>query len=111
LTVGAIAICVFCQLCLVGGNLLLKHSMDAAQQAVVSRSRVTIGLLMGVILLALWFFLWLGLLGSWDLTQVYPFEGLSPLLILLGTRLFLGEHISARGWTGIGTGVAVLTTS
>lgn len=50
---------------------------------------------------ALWFFLWLGLLRNWDLSRVFPFEGLSPLLLVVGAWIFLNERLSLRAWFGI----------
>lgn len=114
MTSGALIICVVCQFCLVGGNLLLKQSMSATHVIPIPWIRVATCLSAGIALLTLWFFLWLGLLSSWDLTQVFPFEGLSPPLILLGAWLFLGERISIRGWVGIamiGAGIVVLAAS
>ena len=62
-------------------------------------------------MLNVWFFLWLGLLRNWDLSRVFPFEGLSPLLLMLGAWMFLGERVPPRAWLGIvliGVGVSLV---
>ncbi len=107
MTVFAIALCVVCQLFLVTGQLLLKRAMNATP--------VRYGVLAGgIALLAAWFFTWLYLLKSWELSHLFPFEGLNPALLVLGASLFLKERVPLLAWAGVGLisiGVALVAGS
>ena len=95
MTTSAIGIALLAQLFLVFGQLLLKRGMR--------RTPIAIGSLgSGITLLAVWFFLWLGLLADWDVSRLFPFEGLNPVLVVLGAWIFLKEHVPLLGWMGIG---------
>jgi uncharacterized membrane protein len=107
-------LCLFCQVLVVAGNLALKHAMDGTNSQ--SRSPVETGLWLtgGIALLGLWFFLWLGLLREWDLSQLYAFEGFAPVLVMASAWLFLGEKVSLRGWIGvimIGAGLTLVAAA
>jgi uncharacterized membrane protein len=103
----AIALCVLCEIALVIGQLLLKRGMSATP--------IRIGLLAGGIgFQAIWFFLWLYLLARWDLSRIFPFEGLNPLLIAVGAMIFLKERLPLKSWIGIAmicVGVALVSSS
>jgi uncharacterized membrane protein len=103
----AIFVAVVCQLCLVTGQLLLKRAMSAAP--------VRYGYLAGgIALLTTWFFLWLGLLSQWELSHIFPFEGLNPALLVLGAALILRERVPRSAWVGvvlISLGVALVSGS
>ena len=111
MTPAAIAICVLCQLCLVGGQILLKHGMNATHRQ--PRPILTILANAGgaLALLGLWYFLWLGLLRDWDLSRLYAFESLGPPMLVLGAWLFLKERVTVRAWIGIiliGSGIGLV---
>ncbi len=90
----AIELAVLCELALVIGQLLLKRGMNATP--------IRLGLLAGGIgFQAVWFFLWLYLLGRWDLSRIFPFEGLNPVLIAIGASIFLHERLPLKAWIGI----------
>ena len=55
----------------------------------------------GITLFSLWFFLWLDLLGKYELSQLYAFEGLAPVFLMASAWLFLGEKVPLRGWIGV----------
>jgi uncharacterized membrane protein len=95
------------QLFLVTGQLLLKRGMRVTPVRLGSIAG-------GVALLSVWFFLWLGLLAKWDLSRLFPFEGLNPVLVVVGASLFLKEHVPLLGWIGIcliSAGVALVTAT
>jgi uncharacterized membrane protein len=107
----AVSICVLCQFCLVAAHLLLKHAMNATHVTPRRWTVILWNVAGGIGLLNVWFFLWLGLLRNWELSRVFPFEGLSPLLLVLGAWIFLGERVSPRAWFGIvliGVGVGLV---
>jgi drug/metabolite transporter (DMT)-like permease len=87
------------QLALVAGQIYLKRAMTRREQA---DSRGWIGqLAIGVATMTVWFLLWLGAMARVDLSQLMPMEGLSPLLIVVGAMIFLGERLDWRGWSGV----------
>jgi drug/metabolite transporter (DMT)-like permease len=110
-TLLAVGLCVVCQLCLVVGQLLLKHAMNATRCVPRPWTVIKWNLAAGIGCLSLWFFLWLGLLRDYELSRLFLFEGLSPPLLVFGAWFFLGERVSPRAWTGIafiGLGVALV---
>ena len=107
MTAVAIALALLCQLFLVFGQLLLKRGMSATP----IRYTTLAG---GIALLAMWFFTWLGLLSKWDLSRLFPFEGLNPVMIVIGASIFLKEKVPLIGWIGIvciSAGVALVSMS
>ena len=95
----AIALCIFAQFFLVGGQLFFKHAMD--EKSKLARSKKIRLLLIGIAAQAVWFFLWLGLLQHWPLSQIFPFEGLNPLLLVLAAWLALHERLTPSACLGV----------
>jgi drug/metabolite transporter (DMT)-like permease len=68
----------------------------------------------GIACLTAWFFLWLGLLEQWDLSKIFPFEGLNPVLMVIGAWVFFRERMSGAAWVGVGliaAGIALVSGS
>jgi len=110
----AIAVCVCCQLFMVIGQVMLKHAMNAAEKTPKPWRRVSRDFLLGVGCLTVWFFLWLGLLGRWQLSRLFPFEGLNPALIALAAWFFLKERLNLPAIVGMGlisVGIALVIGS
>jgi len=103
----AILLCVVCELALVAGQILLKRGMSATP--------IRVGALAGGIgFEAIWFFLWIYLLARWDLSRLFPFEGLNPVLIAIGAVIFLKERLPIKAWIGIAmisVGIALVSMS
>jgi len=97
----AITLCVLCQLLLVAGQLLLKHAMSPAAGGVTSWKRTAVRLAPGIACMTAWFFLWLGLLEQWDLSKIFPFEGLNPVLLVIAAWVVFKERISRNAWIGV----------
>jgi uncharacterized membrane protein len=98
----AIVICVICQLLIVGGQLLLKHAMTEPGTGQPSSLPPRIrNFMLAIACLTLWFFLWLGLMRTWDLSKLFPFEGLNPAMIAIAAWLVLKEHLPVRAWVGL----------
>jgi drug/metabolite transporter (DMT)-like permease len=107
----SLILCLLCQVLIVAGNLVLKHAMNGTSDSRQSASRIALWLAGGIVLLGLWFFVWLGLLSKAELSQLYAFEGLAPVLLMLSAWFVLGEKVSPRGWAGvvlIGAGLALV---
>lgn len=101
MTPWALAVCVACQLCLVGGQICLKHGMNATHHVPKPWRLILINVAAALVLMTVWFFLWLGLLQDWELSRLFPFEALSPPLLVFGAWLFLNERISRVAVAGI----------
>ena len=112
MTLVAIGLCLVCLTCELGGHLFLKHAMNATNFVPRPWPMIIRNVAAALGLLTLWFLLWLGLLQSWDLSRLYPFEGLGPPFLVLGAWLFLKEQVPARAWIGImliGGGIALVS--
>lgn len=108
----AIILCVLCQFFLIAGQLFLKHAMHPASPR--PRTALMRSFAAGVGCLTAWFFLWVGLLQQLDLSQVYPFEGLNPALMVVGAWALLRERVPGLAWGGVGliaAGVALVSGS
>ena len=96
----------------VGGQIFLKHAMN--QPPGTARGKVVRIFAGGIALLALNFFLWLGLLSKFELSFLYPFDGLNRILLVVGASLFLREKMSLSICAGvllISAGVALVVAS
>jgi uncharacterized membrane protein len=113
-TALAIALCILCQVFLVVGQVLLKHAMAPATESAGLRAIGVRNLLLGIACLTAWFFLWVGLLQQWELSQIFPFEGLNPALLVIAAWLFLGERLPPSAWVAIAlitVGVVLVSSS
>jgi len=90
------------QVALVAGQIFLKHGMNFTNRATTPIGWVAGNLLAGIAMLTLWFLLWMGLLQRLDLSYVYPFEGISPVLLVLAAFVILKETLGWRSWMGVG---------
>ncbi len=101
MTALAISLCVLCQFILVIGQLLLKRAMNTTVGPNASWGKGMARLTVAIALMSLWFFLWLGLLQSWEISHLFPFEGLNPAVIAIAAWIFLRERMPLYAWTGI----------
>jgi drug/metabolite transporter (DMT)-like permease len=109
-TAQAILLCIGCQLLIVVGQLLLKHAVAPTHG---SRWPAR-GFALGVTCMACWFFLWLGLMSKWDLSKLFPFEGLNPAMMAIAARVVLKERLPRSAWIGVALiclGIAVVSRS
>jgi len=114
MTLIAILAAFACQLLQVTGQVFLKHAMLAVDATPHQPRRVALSLAAGLAFLTFWFLLWIGLMQKWNLSVIYPFEGLCPVLMVLGARVFLREKLSTSGWVGvmlIAAGIMLVTGS
>ena len=89
------------QIFVVGGQVMLKRGLNLANLQPRPIRAVASRLAGGIALLTAWFLLWMGLLQKVELSQLYPFEGLSPVLLVLAARLILHETLTWRTWIGV----------
>jgi undecaprenyl phosphate-alpha-L-ara4N flippase subunit ArnE len=93
---------VLSQLSLVSGQVFLKHGMSLTNQNPKPTKWITGHLTAGIGLLTLWFFVWMGLLQKLQVSYLFPFEGMSPILLVVAAWLVLGEEMAWRTWLGAG---------
>jgi uncharacterized membrane protein len=100
-SVRALLLIVFSQIALVGGQLFLKHGMNLTQLETKPKGRIACNITAGIVSLTLWFFLWMGLMQKLDLSHLYPFEGLSPALLVIASCIILKERLDIKSWGGV----------
>lgn len=98
----------------VGGQLVLKKAMDLSN-AMGLRSREFMLLFgAGILLMTVKFFLNLGLLQRYDLSFIYPFQGLSVIIITIAAALLLREKLTLQliiGTALISAGIVLVSFS
>ena len=77
-------------------QLILKRAMEFSAANGMGNSHFVSLVAIGVALMTISFFLTLGLLQRFDLSYLYPFQGLSVIFITLLAALVLKEKLSAR---------------
>ncbi len=112
MTTIVLALIAVVETCNVAGQIFFKHAMgDLWDQ---DRRRACLALAAGVGIMALSFFLWLGLLPKVALSQLYPFEAFTRLLLLAAAGLFFREKITPQLWGGVAlicAGIALVAVS
>lgn len=83
-------------LAFVAGQLLLKKAMDAANLHGFRSMEFLWPLAAGISFLGAQFFLNLGLLQRYDLSFIYPFQGLSVIIISLAAAIVLREKLTLQ---------------
>ena len=97
----------------VGGQILVKQAMAPARPG-LTRNRFILLLAAGIFLMTISFFLTLGLLQRFDLSYLYPFQGLSTIIISLLAAVVLKEKLTLRLTLGallISAGVVLVSLS
>jgi undecaprenyl phosphate-alpha-L-ara4N flippase subunit ArnE len=104
-----------CQALIVVGQLFLKHAVTGREKAGTPRRGAAVrNFAIGIGCMTLWFFLWLGLLSQWDISKLFPFEGLNPALMAVAAWLLLKEKLPASAWLGlilVCVGIAIVSGS
>ena len=78
----------------VAGQLLLKKAMDASHASGFKSWNFLAPFAAGIFLLTVQFFLNLGLLQRYDLSFIYPFQGLSVIIISIAAAIVLREKLT-----------------
>jgi drug/metabolite transporter (DMT)-like permease len=113
MTAVAIILCVLCQLLIVAGQLLLKHAVSAKDADARRRGRAR-NFALGIACMSVWFFLWVGLMSRWELSKLFPFEGLNPAIMAVAAWLLLKERMPAGAWLGLAlvcAGIVIVASS
>ena len=97
----------------VAGQLLFKRAMETSSKAGFGRDFVW-AILPGIASMTVSFFITLGLLQHLDLSYVYPFQGLSVIIITATAAIWLKEKITLQLMFGallISAGVVLVSFS
>lgn len=98
----------------VAGQVILKRAMEVFN-ATGFRSREFVRLIFGgILLMTVQFFLNLGLLQRYDLSFIYPFQGLSVIIITFAAAIFLREQATLQLTIGsalISAGIVLVSLS
>jgi multidrug transporter EmrE-like cation transporter len=109
----ALAIVLSALVAAVTGQILLKHAMASSHGEKGFRSRsVVIPFAAGIALMTAQFFLVLGLLQRYDLSFIYPFQGLGVIIITFTAGITLREKLTLPlviGSVLISVGVALVS--
>lgn len=80
----------------VAGQLFLKHAMESSRAAGLGNTKVVSLLVLGILSMTISFFLTLGLLQHFDLSYLYPFQGLSVIIISVAAAILLREKLTLQ---------------
>ena len=80
----------------VAAQLILKRAMEFSTTHSMRSSYFISRVVIGVFLMTVSFFLTLGLLQRFDLSYLYPFQGLSVIFLTIFAAVVLKEKLSAR---------------
>ena len=98
----------------VAAQVILKRAMEVSTTSGLGISRFHSLAAIGTALMTVSFFLTLGLLQRFDLSYLYPFQGLSVIFITLMAAVVLKEKLSLRLVIGallISAGIVLVSMS
>jgi uncharacterized membrane protein len=95
-------------------QLVVKRAMEFSAKSGLRNSRFIWLISVGIALMTISFFLTLGLLQRFDLSYLYPFQGLSVIFITLMAAVVLKENLHLRLTVGallISAGIVLVSIS
>jgi uncharacterized membrane protein len=95
-------------------QLILKRAMEFSVRAGLRHSRFVLLVTVGVLLMTVSFFITLGLLQRFDLSYLYPFQGLSVIFITVTAAVVLKEKLNLQLVAGtllISAGIVLVSLS
>ncbi|PYK04644.1 MAG: hypothetical protein DME66_09125 [Verrucomicrobia bacterium] len=98
----------------VWAQVVLKRAMEATRKGGLRNLRFILRVAGGIALMTISFFLTLGLLQRFDLSYLYPFQGLSVIIISLMAAVMLKEKLTLQLTIGallISTGIVLVSLS
>jgi drug/metabolite transporter (DMT)-like permease len=98
----------------VAGQLFLKRAMESTGKSGAGHRRFGSLLGAGIFLMTISFFLTLGLLQRFDLSYLYPFQGLSVIIIAFAAASVLREKLTVQLTIGaalISAGIILVSIS
>lgn len=110
----ALALILIALVTFVIAQLFLKHAMESTVARGFGQRTFRLNLALGTFFMAISFFLTLGLLQRFDLSYLYPFEGLTVIFIIAAAAILLREKLSLKLVVGsllITAGVVLVSVS
>ena len=95
MTALAFLLVIVSETCSAAGQIFFKHAMGGRKGNRAAK------LATGVSIMAVGFFLWVGLMSKFDLSYLYPFDGLNRILLVIAASIFLKEKMSVNLWVGV----------
>ena len=95
-------------------QLVLKRAMEISRRTSLRNPRVIRLVTVGVVLMTISFFITLGLLQRFDLSYLYPFQGLSVIIITVMAAVILKEKVTLQLTIGtilIAAGIVLVSMS
>lgn len=114
MTLGALVLILISLVTFVAGQLFLKHAMESSTGRGFRDANVISILSAGIFCMTISFFLTLGLLGHFDLSYLYPFQGLSVIIISIAAATVLREKLTLQLTIGallISAGIVLVSLS
>jgi len=96
MTLLSLVLILLALLTFVGGQLILKRAMESTVAHGLRQTRFISLLGCGIFLMTISFFLTLGLLQRFDLSYLYPFQGLSVIIISLMAAFLFKEKLTPQ---------------
>ncbi|MEP6698132.1 MAG: EamA family transporter [Verrucomicrobiota bacterium] len=96
------------------GQLVLKKAMEASNAVGFGARKFLLPFAAGILFMTVSFFLILGLLQRYDLSYIYPFQGLSVIIISVTAVVVLREKLTPPliiGAALISAGIALVSIS
>ncbi len=87
--------------CSATGQIFFKHAMGGGPGGPCGQRKTAVKLAAGVLVMAVGFFLWVGLMSKFDLSYLYPFDGLNRVLLMIAASIFLKEKMTLNLWVGV----------
>ncbi len=95
MTPFAFLLVIISECCAVAGQVLFKHAMGGQKGSAAAK------LAAGMAVMAVGFFLWIGLMSRFDLSYLYPFDGLNRVVLMFAASIFLKEKMTVDLWVGV----------
>ena len=114
MTFLALFLIVVSLLTFVVAQLVLKRGMEISRRTSLRNRRVIRLVTVGVVLMTISFFITLGLLQRFDLSYLYPFQGLSVIIITVMAAVILKERVTLQLTIGtilIAAGIVLVSMS
>ena len=114
MTPVSLAIVLIALVAAVAGQVSLKKAMEVSNVVGFRSRKFVLPFGAGVLLMTIQFFLNLGLLQKYDLSFIYPFQGLSVIIITFAAAVLLREKLNLQlivGATLISAGIVLVSMS